>query len=68
MEYSKEINSLLDNPNSSPTSAIEDSRAVLKVSLSSVSRKLNLQLHFSLKLLCLISIYFNIRMSRSQRF
>lgn len=67
MEYSKEINSLLDNPNSSPTSAIEDSRAVLKVSLSSVSRKLNLQLHFSLKLLCLISIYLNIRMSRSQR-
>lgn len=67
MEYSKEINSLLDSPNSSPTSAIEDSRAVLKVSLSSVSRKLNLQLHFSLKLLCLISIYLNIRMSKSQR-
>lgn len=67
MEYSKEINSLFDSPNSSPTSAIEDSRAVLKVSLSSVSRKLNLQLHFSLKLLCLISIYLNIRMSKSQR-
>lgn len=67
MEYSKEINSLLGSPNSSPISAFEDSRAVLKVSLSSVSRKLNLQLHFSLKLLCLISIYLNIRMSRSQR-
>lgn len=31
MEYSKEINSLLGNPKSAPTSVIEDPKAVLKV-------------------------------------
>lgn len=33
MEYSKEINSLLGNPKSAPTSVIEDPKAVLKVDL-----------------------------------
>lgn len=48
MEYSKDINSLLGNPKSVPTSAIEDPKTVLKVNLRSFMLVFSFQIIFSL--------------------
>lgn len=54
MEYSKEINSLLGNPNSSPSLAIEDSRELLKVNIFLSGRMVNFNGIFGFKLQILL--------------